>query len=92
MMLEPIVQLGPMLILAGLAAGWIAEAITRTGGWGATWDMTLGVIGSVVVGVTVWLGVSGGAGMATMFLIGCGGAALLIVAQRSVWRRVGVGT
>jgi len=91
MMLEDIVQIGPMLILAGLAAGWIAEAVTRAGGHGSTWDMALGLIGSVVAGATVWFGISGGAGMATMFLVGCGGAALLIVAQRSVWRGAGVG-
>jgi uncharacterized membrane protein YeaQ/YmgE (transglycosylase-associated protein family) len=90
-MLEHIVQMGPMLILAGLAVGWIAEAVTRAGGYGAIPDMALALVGSGVAGLTVWLGTSGGPGMASMFLIGCGGAALLIAAQRSGWRRPGVG-
>jgi uncharacterized membrane protein YeaQ/YmgE (transglycosylase-associated protein family) len=91
-MLEHIVQMGPMLILAGLAVGWIAEAVTRARGYGSISDMALGLGGSVVAGATVGLGPSGGAGMATIFLIGCGGAALLIAAQRSLWRGPGVGT
>jgi uncharacterized membrane protein YeaQ/YmgE (transglycosylase-associated protein family) len=91
-MLEHIVQMGPMLILAGLAVGWIAEAVTRAGGYGSTSDMALALVGSAVAGLTVWLGTSGGAGMATMFLIGCGGAVLLIAAQRSMWRGPGLGT
>lgn len=48
--------------------------------------MILGLIGSVVVGATVWVAISSEAGMSGMFLIGCGGAALAIVAQRLLWR------
>jgi hypothetical protein len=91
-MLEHIVQMGPMLILAGLAVGWIAAAVTRAGGHGSTSDMALALVGSAVAGLAVWLGTSGGVGMATMFLIGCGGAVLLIAAQRSMWRGPGLGT
>jgi hypothetical protein len=32
-MLEHIVQMGPMLVLAGLIAGWVAEAASRAGGY-----------------------------------------------------------
>jgi uncharacterized membrane protein YeaQ/YmgE (transglycosylase-associated protein family) len=90
MMLEHIVQMGPMLALAGLTTAWIAEVVSRAGGYGFTWDMALGLAGSVLAGLAVWVALSGGAGMATMFLTGCGGAALLILAQRSVWRGSGV--
>lgn len=91
-MLEDIAHMGPMLILAGLVAGWIAEAVSRTGGYGFTRDMALGLTGSVIGGVTVWIALSGGVGMATMFLIGGGGAAIVIVAQRSFWRSLRLGT
>lgn len=85
-MSEHITQMGPMLILAGLVAGWIAEAVSRAGGHGLTWDMAVGLMGSVVTGTTVWVFVSSDAGMPGMFLIGCAGAALAIVAQRRLWR------
>jgi uncharacterized membrane protein YeaQ/YmgE (transglycosylase-associated protein family) len=85
-MLEHIAQMGPMLVLAGLLSGWTAEAVSHTRGYGLIPDMVLGIIGSAVVSATVWFAVSSGAGMLTMFLIGCAGATLAIVAQRSVWR------
>lgn len=91
-MLEDIVHMGPMLLLAGLLAGWIAEAVSRARGYGFIPDLVLGLIGSVVAGVTVWVAISGEAGMAMMFLIGCAGATLMIVAQRSFWRSARLGT
>jgi uncharacterized membrane protein YeaQ/YmgE (transglycosylase-associated protein family) len=91
-MVEHMVHMGPMLLLAGLLTAWMAEAISRAGGYGFTWDMALGVAGSVVGGVIIWVAISGEAGMVTMFLIGCGGAALVITAQRSFWRSVQPGT
>ena len=30
-MIEHVAHMGPMLILAGLAAGWIAETVARAG-------------------------------------------------------------
>jgi uncharacterized membrane protein YeaQ/YmgE (transglycosylase-associated protein family) len=83
-MLEHIVQLGPMLLVAGLAAGWVAEAVSRRG-YGLIPDMVLGLIGSVIGGGAVWV-VGAGEGMVAMFLIGCGAAALMIGAQRGLWR------
>jgi uncharacterized membrane protein YeaQ/YmgE (transglycosylase-associated protein family) len=91
-MSEHIAQMGPMLILAGLMAGWGAEAVSRADGYGLILDMVLGLIGSVVVGATVWAVISSDAGMPAMFLIGCGGAALAIVAQRRCWRSARPGT
>ena len=80
-MSEHIVQMGPMLVLAGLIAGWLAEAASRAGGYGFVFD-----IGSVVGGAIVWVLTSGDIGMLAMLLIGCGGAALVVAAQRRLWR------
>ena len=85
-MVEHIAQMGPMLILAGLAAGWMAEAVSRARGYGIIPDMVLGLVGSIVGGGIVWLVISGDAGMVAMFSIGCAAAALMIIAQRSFWR------
>jgi uncharacterized membrane protein YeaQ/YmgE (transglycosylase-associated protein family) len=54
--------------------------------------MVLGLIGSVVVGATVWVVISSEAGMLAMFLIGCGGAALAIVVQRRFCPSARLGT
>jgi uncharacterized membrane protein YeaQ/YmgE (transglycosylase-associated protein family) len=91
-MTEHIAQMGPMLILASLVTGWMAEAVSRAGGYGLMTDLVLGLVGSVVGGTTVWVLVSTDAGMPGMFLIGCAGAALAIVAQRGLWRSLRLGT
>src|SRR3989475_7054146 len=85
-MFEHVVQMGPMLVLAGLFAGWVAEAASRAGGYGFVFDMVLGLGGSMVVGSIVWVLISSDLGMPAMLMIGCGGAALAIVAQRRLWR------
>ena len=81
-----------MLVLAGLIAGWVAEAGARAGGYGFILDMLIGLIGSVVVGAIVWGLTSSDLGMLAMLLIGCGGAALAIAAQRGQWRSALLGT
>ena len=85
-MFEHIVQMGPMLVLAGLIAGWVAEAASRAGGYGFVFDMVFGLVGSVVGGAMVWVFVSSEIGMPAMLGIGCAGAALAIAAQRWLWR------
>lgn len=85
-MSEDIAYMSPTLVLAGLTAGWIAEAVSRADGYGRILDTVLGLIGSVVVGSTGWVVISGDAAMLGMFLIGGGGAALAIVARRRCWR------
>ena len=90
-MFEHIVQMGPMLVLAGLMAGWMAETVSRAGGYGFIPDVVLGLTGSVVAGA-VWIVVSNHAGMLGMFLVGCAGAALAIVSQRSLWHSTRPGT
>lgn len=90
-MFEHIIQMGPMLVIGGLAAGWVADTISRAAVYGFIHDMVFGLIGSVVVGVTVWLVISSEAGMFAMFAIGCGGAAVVIIAQRLLWRAAPLG-
>jgi uncharacterized membrane protein YeaQ/YmgE (transglycosylase-associated protein family) len=91
-MFEHIIQIGPMLVLAGLMAGWVAEAASRAGGYGFILDMVVGLVGSVVAGAIVWALTSSNIGMLAMLLIGCGGAALAIAAQRGLWRSTLLGT
>jgi uncharacterized membrane protein YeaQ/YmgE (transglycosylase-associated protein family) len=91
-MVEHVAKMGPMLILAALAAGWVAEAVWRARGNGLIPDMVLGLVGSVAGGGIVWFVISSDEGMVTMFLIGCAAAALMIIAQRSVWRSARLGT
>ena len=83
--------MGPMLILAGLLAGWLAEVVWRAGGYGYMLDMAVGLVGSVVAGTLVWI-VFSHIGMSWMFVSGCVGATLAIAAQRSLWRSVRLGT
>ena len=91
-MMEHIAQMTPMLVLAGLMAGWMVETFSRAGGYGLIPDMVVGVIGSVLVGGIVWVVVSHAPGMLGMFAIGCAGAGLAIAAQRGLWGSVRLGT
>jgi uncharacterized membrane protein YeaQ/YmgE (transglycosylase-associated protein family) len=92
-MFEHIIQMGPMLILAGVMAGWVAEATSRAGSYGFLIDMAVGLGGSLAVGAIFRSVISRDpAGMLVMFLVGFAGAALVIVAQRSCWRSARLGT
>jgi len=92
-MFDHIIQMGPMLILAGITAGWMAEATSRAGGYGFLIDMAVGLGGSLAVGAMLWAVTSREAGgMLAMFLIGCGGAAAAILVQRSLWSSARLGT
>ena len=86
-MTEQIAHVGPMLILAGLLTAWLAEAVSRAGGYGYTLDMAVGLVGSVARG-DVGLGLFFHIGMPWMFVSGCAGATLAIAAQRGFWRSV----
>ncbi len=70
MMNEHIVQMGPMLILAGLSAGWLAESFLIRRGYGLIVDMGLGV-GAGIAGGSALVALSGPpAGMLVMFGVG----------------------
>lgn len=83
--MEDLVQMGPMLLLAGASAGWLAEARARAGGHGLIADMIIGVAGSLVGGAMTWTFVSTGTGMLGMALVGAAAGGLAIAAQRLVW-------
>ena len=91
MLMEDVAQMGPMLVLAGLTVGWIAEAARRVGGHGLLSDLVLGLVGSLAVGGIFWVAISSDVGMVAMLVIGGGGAALAIMAQRAVWKSTPVG-
>jgi uncharacterized membrane protein YeaQ/YmgE (transglycosylase-associated protein family) len=91
-MLDHIVQMAPLLLIAGLMVGWLAEAVTRVGGYGLIPDMVLGLVGSVIGGGIVWVAGPSQAGMLATFLVGGGAAALAIGAQRGLWRSARLGT
>ena len=90
-MTEHIAHMGPMLILAGLVAAWLAEAVSCAGGYGYTLDMAVGLVGSVLAGMLVWIAFSD-IGMPWMFVSGCAGATLAIAAQRGLCRSARLGT
>ena len=55
-------------------------------------DTFVGLVGSVVAGAIVWALTSSNMGMLATLLIGCGGAALAIAAQRGLRRSAILGT
>ena len=83
---EHLMQMGPMLVLAALMMGLLAETVWRAGGNGLLNDMILGLAGSLVVGGIFLAVIPSQVGMVAMVLIGCGGGALAIIAQRTLWR------
>ncbi len=83
---EYIVQMVPMLVIAGAMVAWVAQMSWRAGGYGFLPDMALALVGSVFAGTFVWTAISADAGMVGMFGIGGVGAVLAIVAQRGLWR------
>ena len=84
--MEQIVQMGPMLVLAGLMMGWLAETTWRTGGYGLLSDIVVGLAGSLLGGVAFWVAISSQVGMVAMVVIGSGGGGLAIAAQRALSR------
>jgi uncharacterized membrane protein YeaQ/YmgE (transglycosylase-associated protein family) len=73
-------------VLVAVAAGLLARYVMHDGGHGLAWDVTLGLIGSVVVSwVFANLWVSADRGMITVVVVAALGAAGLIVAQRKIW-------
>lgn len=82
---EQAVQMGPMWVLAGLSAGWLAENIITRRGYGLIVDMGLG-LGASIVGSWFVLALSGlPVGMVAMFGIGFVLATSVIVARRISW-------
>jgi uncharacterized membrane protein YeaQ/YmgE (transglycosylase-associated protein family) len=91
-MSEILVQMLPMLGLAGLIAAWLAEATARAGGYGFIPDVLLGLTGSMIAGAVLWGVTTRDPAITTMLLAGSAGAALVIVGQRALWRSAPLAT
>ena len=73
-------------IVVGIIAGWAAGKIMKGSGFGAVWDLVLGIAGAVVGGYLVGaLGFAAG-GMLSTILVAILGACLLIGLSRLVAR------
>jgi uncharacterized membrane protein YeaQ/YmgE (transglycosylase-associated protein family) len=75
-----------MWVLVAVLAGLFAGFVMQQGSYGRGWDVTLGLIGSVVVSwifQSQW--VSPDPGLVAASLVAAGGAAGLIVAQRTIF-------
>jgi hypothetical protein len=88
-MSEYIAQMAPMLGLAGATVAWLAQISSTRAGRGFLGDMAFALCGSALagslVGGTVNLTTTGGIGMFAMLTVGMLGAALAVLAQRTVW-------
>ena len=75
-----------MWVVVAVLAGLLAGFVRQRGSYGRRWDVTLGLIGSVVVS---WLFQSQWAfpdpGLVAVILVAATGAAGLIVAQRAIF-------
>jgi len=75
-------------IIAGLIAGWATGKIMSGHGYGALWDIVLGIVGAVVGGwIMRAVGFSGQGGFIYTVLVAIGGACLLTWLFRLVTRR-----
>jgi len=73
-----------MCVLMGLLAGGLAGSVTKAGGYGRRGDIVLGLLGSLGAGGFLWaLGAS--QQLVALAFVAFGGAAILIVLQRTVW-------
>ena len=83
----------PMLVLAAIACGWAADAVSPARGYGFRGDMALGLAGSVVLaGVLYGVNWFGPVGLIVTFLIGIVGGTIAIVGQRMFWQNPSLGT
>jgi uncharacterized membrane protein YeaQ/YmgE (transglycosylase-associated protein family) len=73
-------------VVVGLAAGWLARFVMKSGGYGLKGDLILGLVGSIVGSWMFWaLGVSPDAGLFALVLVAFIGATIAIVIQRKFW-------
>ena len=75
-----------MWVLVAVLAGLLAGFVMKRGSYGRGWDVTLGLIGSLVVS---WIfqsrWVVPDAGLVAVTIVAAVGAASLIVAQRTIF-------
>jgi uncharacterized membrane protein YeaQ/YmgE (transglycosylase-associated protein family) len=70
-------------IVVGLVAGWAAGQIMKGSGFGALWDIVLGIAGAVLGGYLFgMLGVTAGGGLVASIIVAIIGACVLIGLSR----------
>jgi uncharacterized membrane protein YeaQ/YmgE (transglycosylase-associated protein family) len=70
-------------ILVGLIAGWAAGQIMKGSGFGALWDIVLGIAGAIIGGYLFGiLGVTAGGGLVASIIVAIIGACVLIGLSR----------
>ena len=75
-----------MWVLVGLAAGWLARYVMKSGGYGLLGDFTLGLVGSIVGSLLFrTFGFSPDAGLFTLIAVAFLGATAALLAQRQFW-------
>ena len=72
-------------LVVGLIAGWGAGKIMKGSGFGAMWDIVLGIAGALIGGyLFATLGLSSGGGILYSVLVAIVGACLLIGVSRLI--------
>jgi uncharacterized membrane protein YeaQ/YmgE (transglycosylase-associated protein family) len=82
-----IMTLGMFLLWIGigLLTGWVAQYVSRQGGYGLIGDISLGAIGSLVgSGLFLFLGMANPS-LAVSVVVAALGATVLIFAQHAFW-------
>jgi uncharacterized membrane protein YeaQ/YmgE (transglycosylase-associated protein family) len=70
-------------IVVGLIAGWAAGQIMKGSGFGALWDIVLGIAGAIIGGYLFGIvGVTAGGGLIASILVAIIGACVLIGLSR----------
>lgn len=72
-------------VIVGLVAGWAAGKIMSGSGFGAIWDIVLGVAGAIIGGYLFGLlGIASGGGLVYSIIVAIIGACLLIGISRLI--------
>ena len=82
---QQLVEMGPILVLAGLSAGWLAETVLYRRGYGLVVDLSLGVGASLAGGSLLLILAGVPAGMLVVFVVGFALATGLVLVQRLGW-------
>lgn len=74
-------------ILIGLAAGWLASLLTKSGKPGLVGLLLVGMTGSLLGGLLIWLlGFSANTLLAELITATAGAVLLILLLRRWVWR------
>ena len=74
-------------ILIGLAAGWLASLLTKSGRPGLLGLLVVGMVGSMLGGMLIWLlGFSANTLVAELITATIGAVLLIVLLRRWVWR------